>query len=283
MKKIISILFIFSACIIITTCASINTQGINYFVNKPETELNKQFGYNGVEISSSNTEYDKIMFFTNKVLKYQMSKTNYVDYKTSKQQLVMSLCYNLFSDGCVTYYDAKYYGMHIGIEGVSPKAYTVHRNDNAALVPQINQFNNLISRYKSYPFSQRNAAFDGSKIGDSYYLYVKDSKTSYSPGVTGLTKSESYTNFICDLYLVNIVSETRSNTESFIVGQYHERQDNYYTGNGNSVITHERMNSIINEYRDKGFILKTATEGISMYAYIKNSKIIKVEEKMDKR
>jgi len=283
MKNIVSILFIFSACIIYTTCASVNTQGVTYFVNKSETDLIKQFGYNGVEISNSNTEYDKVMFFTNKVLKYQMSKTNYVDYKTSKSQLVMSLCYNQFSDGCVTYNDAKYYGMHIGIEGVSPKAYTVHRNDNATLVPQINQFNNLINRYKSYPDSQKNAAFDGSNIGDSYYLYVKENKNYYSPGVTGLTRSESYTNYICDLYLVNIVSETRSNTESYIVGQYTERQNNYYTGNGNSVTTFDRVNSIINEYRNSGFTLKTVTEGNSIYAYIKKGQIIKVEEKTSER
>jgi hypothetical protein len=281
MKKFtLSIVFIFISVLVLSTCASVNTQGINYFVSRSENDLIKHFGYNGVVQSfDGNNEYDKIVFFTDKVIKYQVSKVNTVQYKVSRQTQIMLLSFNEFSDGCVIYYDAKYYGMHIGIEGLYPNAYTVHRNDNAAIVPQINQFNNLINRYTSYPTSQRNVAFDRSKVGDSYYLYDKVSKGNWSSGVTGLRQGESYTGNTWVLWKIDIVTENRSETESYIVGQYYERQDAYYTGNGNSVITLERVNSTINDYRNNGFTLRTTTEGHSMLAYIKNGKVVRVDEK----
>jgi hypothetical protein len=286
MKKLYLSVFIAFACVFISTCASVKTQGIKYFINKSETDLIKYFGYNGVEIKYQYGEYDKVMLFTNKFIKYQMNKTNYTDYKTSKQTTVMSLVYNQFSDGCVTYNDATYYGMHKVVEGVvradGSGRYVVHRNDNAALVPQINQFNNLINRYTSYPSSQRNVAFDRSNIGDSYYLYDKSSKSYYDSGVPGFVPAESYTNYICYLYLINIFSETRANTEKYTVVMYNERLNQCYDSN-NKIITVERANEIIKYYENNGFKTLVIPEGYTVYAFIKNGKIIKVEDKINER
>jgi hypothetical protein len=287
-KQAIVSIWVFSIAVILfvlilSSCASVNSKGINYFVGRAEKDLVKYFGYNGVIQSfDENNDYDKIVFLTNKVIKYQVSKVNTVQYKVSRRTQVMLLTFNEFSDGCVTYNDAKYYGMHIGIEGLPPNAYTVHRNDNAALVPQINQFNNLINRYTAYPSSQSNEAFNRSKIGDSYYLYEKSSKGYWNPGVTGLTQGESYTGYIWGLWKIDIVAENRSETEGYIIGQYNERQNQYYSGNGNSVITVPQINSLIDDYKSKGFTYTTKTEGYSLFAYLKNGKVVRVEENNEK-
>jgi len=289
MKKIISIIFIAFACILFTTCASVNTQGIRYFVNKPETDLIKHFGYNGLEINNSNEEYDKVVFFTNKVLKYRVSKINYVRYKVSKQTEIINIMFNQFSDGCLCELDRVYYGQHYISDSYNN---VTHRNNNASLRPIVNNFNNLVNRNDSFPTSQSSGVFDRSKIGDTYYLYAIDRKQEYNPGVTrigagsGTTviiPSETYTSNIYIAWRVDIVAEDRPETEAYIVGQYYERQNTYYSGNGSSVITIEILNNTINDYRNKGFNLNIITEGNSMYAYIKNGKIIKVEEKTDER
>jgi len=284
-KYVLDALFITLFVLVLSACASVNSQGIQYFVGRSENDLIKYFGYNGViQSSSGNDEYDKIVFFTNKVIKYQVSKVNTVQYKVSKQTQIMSLAFNEFSDGCFVNNSSQGYGMHIyltSIAGSSIRGMSddlVHRNDNTTLIPQINQFNTTINRYTSYSESQRNDAFNRSRIGDSYYIYHKSSKSNFDPGIPGLTQDEIYASYIWILWRIDIVAENRSETESYIIGQYYERQKQYYSGNGNSVITVSQINNLIAEYRSKGFTYTTSTEGHSLFAYIKNGKVVRVEE-----
>ncbi|MDR2941463.1 MAG: hypothetical protein LBV17_02610 [Treponema sp.] len=286
MKKklfITLIVILFISVFILSTCASVNTQGINYFVGRTENDLINYFGYNGVvQSSDGNNEYDKIVFFTNKVIKYQVSKVNTVQYKVKSQTQIMFLEFNAFSDGCVVYKDARYYGMHKVEEGAfladGSGRYIVHRNDNATLRPKINQFNNIINSYTSYPTFQENEAFNKSRIGDSYYIYKNNIKSYWSHG-TRLIQPESYTENIWELWKIDIVAKNRSETEGYIIAQYYERQDQYYSGNGDSVITVPQINNLINDYKNKGFIYTTNIQGHSLLAYIKNGKVIKVEKK----
>jgi len=302
MKKVaISTIFVVLFILVLSTCASVNTQGINYFVGKSESDLIKHFGYNGVvQTSTKNNENEKIVFFTNKVIKYQVSRVNTVQYKVSRQTQIMLLSFNEFSDGCLVELPSPIgYGMHIYIDGsIGGSTYArdgkrvvktggdsnvVHRNNNAILVPKINQFNNTINRYTSYSKSQENDAFNRSKIGDSYYIYNKESKTNWNPGVTEDYIDETYNNRSWSLSRIDIVAEDRSETESYIIGQYYERQDKYYSGNGNSVITVPQINKLIADYKSKGFTYTTRTEGNSLLAYIKNGKVVKVEEKKENK
>ena len=148
MKKILfSTIFVVILVFLIFACASVKSQGITYFIGRSESDLISHFGYNGREIESIDTEYDKIIFFTNKTLQYQMSKTNIVRYKVSRQSEIMSLQYNEFSDGCLTWNNAAYYGNHYGIEGMPPNNRVIHRNDNSAIRPRINEFNNIIDLF----------------------------------------------------------------------------------------------------------------------------------------
>ena len=75
-----------------------------------------------------------------------MSKTNIVRYKVSRQTQIFSLAFNEFRDGCRTFNNAEFNGMHTGIVGIGTEnARVIHRNDNAAINPRINEFNNIVN------------------------------------------------------------------------------------------------------------------------------------------
>jgi len=276
MKKLaLSGLFTILFFLVLSTCASVNSQGKNYFVGRSENDLIKHFGYNGVvKTSTGNNEYDKIVFFTNKIIKYRVSKVNTVLYKVLRQTEEIQLAFNEFSDGCLVLDSYTTYGQHIYSSG----GRYLHNNDNSTIRPRINEFNNLLNRYTSYPSSQSNSAFDRHNIGDSYYLYQKNTKQEWSPGITNIKQAETYTSNRWYLWRIDVVAENRSETEAYIIGQYYERQNQYYSGNGNSIITVPQINSLIEEYRSKGFTYTTDIEGLSLLAYIKNGKVVRVEE-----
>jgi len=279
-KYIFSVTFIIFLFFELSACATVNSKGIYYFVGKSEIDLIKYFNYNGESIESSAPEYDKVLFFTNKILKYQMSKTEYIRYKVAKQSEILNIRFNQFSDGCLTFIDSAYYGQHYHIEGLGSTAYqprVIHRNDNSAIRPIINNFNNIIKRSDAFPNSQRDIAYDRSKIGDTYYLYSNTSKQYYNSGVTGLTPSESYASCTYLVWRIDIVAEDRPETQNYIVVTYNDRFNRCYDGN-NNIITLDRANEILDYYINNRFNSRVITEGLSMYAFIKNGKIIKVEE-----
>jgi len=282
-KGIILIIFVIFLALVLSTCASVKSQGISYFIGKSESDLIKHFGYNGVEIESSYSEYDKVIFFTNKILQYQMSKTSVVRNKNYRETEILNLSFNQFPDGCLNFIDTAYNSYHYEIEGLgntSRNPRVIHRNDNSAIIPRLNEFNNMINRNRSFPYSQHNEAFNRSNIGDSYYLYLRDSKSYWHSGVYGLTPEEAYTSNIYILWKIDIVAEDRSETDRRIVVRYNERLDSCYDGNGNTIPLN-RANSIINSYTNDGWTLRVITEGNSMFAYIKNGKVIRVEERKD--
>jgi hypothetical protein len=275
-KYILTITFYILLAMFLSTCASVKSQGVSYFEGKKENDLIQYYGYNGTEINSSDSEYDKILFFTNKMLKYQMSKVNTVRYKSSRQTQIMIFSFWEFSDGCLT--DGRYHLETEGIASATGAGRTVaHRNDNAIIRPKINEFNNTINRNRSFPTSQRTEAFNRSNIGDVYYLYEIKSSQNYMPA-TDLIRGEGYTANTYGLWRINVFAEDRSETESWIVAIYDERFNRWLSGSGNTTITQERANGIINEYINNGYTQRIVTEGYSMYAYIKNDKVLKVEE-----
>jgi len=284
-KYILFLTFVFLCVFILTACASVNSQGIDYFIGRSESDLINHFGYNGIDVGSSNSEYDKVLFFSNKNLIYQMSKTEYVRYKVTRQSEILNIMFNQFSDGCLTFYNSAYYGNHYGIEGIGPNARTIHRNDNSSIRPVINNFNNIINRSDAFPNSQRDAVFDRSRIGDTYYLFNNTSRLYYSSGVSYIgadeiiefSPSEAYTKCNYIVWRIDVIAEDRPETESWIVAIYDERFDYWLSGNGNNIITQERANAIINEYISNGFTRRVVTEGHSLRAYIKNGKIVNVE------
>jgi len=267
-KNMVSFVILLLSFLILSTCASVNSQGIRYFVGKSESDLIKHFGYNGTIIESLDSEYDKILFFTNRIFRYQMNKTEYIRYKVSRQSVIIDELYFQFQDGCLvsqyTNNGQHYYKDMYG-------NITRHVNDNSSLVPIVNQYNSIRNRNDSYPNSQRSIAFDRSRIGDTYYLYHEDRKLHYSP-------DGNYTSVILAVWRIDVVAEDRPETESWIVAIYDERFDRWLSGNGSTTITQERANAIVNEYVNNGFTRRITTEGHSLFAYIKNDKIIKVEE-----
>jgi hypothetical protein len=284
MKKLIPIVLLILFNIALFSCKSVKSQGINYFIGRTEADIIKHFGYNGIEIESSDNNYDRVMYFTNKVTKYQMNKVKIVNYKVARQTEIMTLDFYQYPDGCLFELDSQYYGSHYSTQmafdvQISRLVATHRNNNNARIVPKINDFNSIVNKYTSFPNSQRASAFERSNIGDTYFLYETKKEQQFSSGVQGVTPSEIYTYYLYMLWRVNIVSEDRPETESWIVAIYNERSDLWYTGNGNNIISLERANDIRNEYIYNGYTQSILTEGNSLFVYFLNGKIINVEER----
>lgn len=276
MKKIIFFVVFIIIVFVLSACATVNSQGIYYFVGKSENDIIKHFGYNGKSVESSDSEYDKVLFFTNKILKYQMSKTEYVRYKVPRQSEILSILFNQYSDGCLTY-DGSHYKT-IGAWTSTKTPQVIHSNDNARIIPIINNFNNIINRSDAFPYSQRDTALSRNNIGNTYYLYNNISKSYFSSGHSQLgIPSETYTINTYMAWRIDVIAEDRPETKQYIVVTYNDRFARCYDGN-NNIITVDRANEIISYYTNNGFSSRVITEGLSMFAFIKNGKIIKVEE-----
>jgi len=275
---IFSILFIIN---LFASCASVKTQGIGYFIDRKESDLIKYFGYSGVESESFNNEYDRVLFFTDKTQKYQMTKVNTVQYKTAVQTEIIRISFNQFSDGCLCSLHPPHNGQHY--REVSGKI--MHNNDNFRIWQVINEFNFLRNRSNSFPASRQSVIFNRSNIGDSYILYQIDRRTEYYPGISKTTPgegtvqiipSERYTTTRFIAWRVNIIAENRSFKEKQTVATYSERYDKFFNAH-NIVVTEEKVNEIINDYSQNGYTLDMIYEGHSLYAYIKDDIVVRVK------
>jgi hypothetical protein len=268
MKKIFLIIICIQIIFLLTNCASVKSQGMNYFIGKKESDLIKHFGYNGVEVDSSNTQYDKILFFTNRILTYQMSKTNVVRYKNQRQSVVIdAISFNQFRDGCLVILDNRTYGNHY--EEDMYGNILRHINDNAYLVPLVNQFNSIKNMNNSYPNSQRSTALNRHNIGDTYYLYEERREAKFI--------GESYTGILLAVWRIDVVAEDRSEVDRQNVVRFNERLNQCYDRNGNP-ITFERANSLLDGSINNGFTRNIFADGHSVHVYISDEKIINVEE-----
>jgi hypothetical protein len=276
---------------------SVNTQGANYFVGKPESTLTKYFGYEG-EIYDGEGEYDKIIYFTNKVIRLTATKQKVTRYKTSESKLVSRVFFAEFDDGCLHWLGDDGHGIEhyelVNVGNTSATGSTIKmvfrhtNNENVFVNNEIKKFNSEIQRLKAVPSTDQQAAFQRTNIGSWYYFYqTKDtvktryagaeSTTSSGGGSTiGESRYETSVWHVYDLYRVDVKADDRIETESHTVAIYNEYEDSFYDGNGNT-ISLEREAAIYADYEEKGFDIITNESGISVLAYIRDGKIVKVE------
>ena len=282
-------------CILIAisfySCVSmgINQQGIYYFVGKKESDLIKYFGYEG-DIYNGENGYDKILYFTNKIVTYTASKQNVTRYKTTQSQLVYRIFFAEYNDGCLHWLGGISGGgnarLHYEFDSIATQnaskangIYTeIYRhnsnNDNAIVKNDVNKFNSEINRLNAVSSKDQQTALQKTNIGSWYFVY--DIKDEYRSGTGAGGRPETYMWHDYRIFRIDVKADDRVATESYSVVTYNEYYDSFYDGNGNT-ISEERGNSICAEYEKKGFRIISSEKGISMLAYIKDGKIIKVE------
>ena len=289
MKKFLLVFIITNFMVVFSACASmsVNMKGKDYFIGKSSNDLFKYFGYDGVTIDTE-SEYDRVAFYTNWTYTVEMSKTTTTQYKTSNSENVFSLSFSEHNDGCLVYYRN---GHNHYYESGSPDfsgpvaVFTfTHTNDNSLVRADINKFNNEIKRLNAVTKDNQQAAFDKTKIGSWFFLYSIDQKIgqrTYSIGTgndVGIPPSESFPIYTYNIWQVNVVAENRSVTDKHVVVSYNERLDEFYNGNG-EIITDDQAEMIIDDYLNNGFKSNAPSKGLSLYAYFKNDKVVKVESR----
>jgi hypothetical protein len=260
----------------LSACASIgiNMKGEDYFVGKPESELTKYFGYEGIMFDGEE-EYDRIVYFTNKVMKFEMSKTTVQRYKVSKSKTIYSFTFSERDDGCLvndgnSHYTSVTFSRHGEFGGQ-------HINDNTLVKSNITFFNNEVKRLSAVSRDYQQVYFDKSSIGDWFFVYdiYQHPKVYYSLG-TSITPSENYRFYTYYIWRVDVVADDKATTTKYIAAIYDDRSARYYDGSWN-IVSEEQAQAIYDEYIKKGFMPNTITEGFSVLAYIKDGKVVKVE------
>jgi hypothetical protein len=254
---------------------SVSLQGAGYFVGKSESALTKYFGYEGEEYDREG-EYDKILFFTNRVVKLTATKQNVTRYKTSESELVFRIFFEEYNDGCL-----HFVGNVNGVVSLEPHykldyngVYRHMNNDNAIVRTEVNKFNSEVQRLYAVDSTDQQAAFQRTNIGSWYFVYKMEDTYQSGRGPGGHYESFVWHNY--EIYRVDVKADDRIQTESYTAVTYNEYYDSFFDGNGNT-ISEERRDAICADYKEKGFDIVTSEEGFSVVAYIKDGKVVKVE------
>jgi hypothetical protein len=261
----------------------VSLQGTGYFVGKSESALTKYFGYEGEEYNEEG-EYDKTLYFTNRVVKLTAAKQNVTRYKTSESKLVFRIFFAEYNDGCLHFIGnvngvvgIRPHYKNVGVVENSPVYSPVYRhnsNDNAIVRTEVNKFNSEIQRLHAAASTDRQAVFQRTAIGSWYFVYKIENIPKSGIGAGGNHESFMWHNY--EIYRVDVKADDRIQTESYTAATYNEYYDSFYDGNGN-IISEERRDVICADYKEKGFDIISSEEGFSVVAHIKNGKVVSVE------
>ena len=147
MKKIAllgSVLF-FATLLFSCTSLGISAKGADSFSGKKEEDLVKYFKYDGEAVSASG-EFDKAVYFSNKVTTVYMDKTTVEKFKNKRYIPISSFSFKELADGCLLNSGTVHYATvrrtEDGPGGTRvTKVDATHKNDNSAINAQIKSFN----------------------------------------------------------------------------------------------------------------------------------------------
>ncbi len=276
----------------LTGCASLGvaSKGAEYFVGKTEADLTKYFGREGVVIDMEEEhDYDSILYFSNLIVKKNMSKTTQQTYKTSSSTLVFNLGVMEYSDGCLL--STQTNTLHYALSSYDSNNY-IHRNDNNYVNSQIRHFKSEVERLAAVPVNNQDTAFKNTRPGSWYFTYrIQQGDYYYDPGHAGRRTNSSYGSresipaenvpvYYYQIYKVDVYNDTKTSTETHIAFIYNDAEDLFYDKN-NQMISAEQ--AVDNEwlYLDQGFSAEIKTEGLALTACIRNGIVEAVYDMTD--
>lgn len=280
MKGKIIILVICFPLMFLTSCVStsVKVRDASYFIGKKAEKLESNFYKNGVikDIKNSDEEYyDSILYCTNEVITYEMSKTKTTSYKVEKINPFYNFWFYKFQDGCMARDNHK--KLSVGISSNSNRI--IHKNDNGTINSELNYFYKIVNGYESYDISKQQWAFDNHRIGAKYYLYQIKNQGAYFNGFFNAdgsgTSGENAVTWYYNLWEVNLVEEKKYATETKNL-YYYYCDENYY--DNTRKITREETEKIVRQYLNNGYTINENRSGISLIAYIKNGVIENVKQ-----
>jgi hypothetical protein len=273
--KIRFVLTLLVANFILTTCVSmgVSIYGKDYFIDKPEKSLTKYFGAAMKEFDDTEGQYDKVISCNNEVITATMTRRNVKQYKVEKRTKLWDFTYSKYNDGCYTYGNKRHY--ETSDDG---SVITAHNNFINYVNDQIAFFNNQVERLGCIALKYQQDYFNKSNIGDVFYVssvYDGNGKRYYGE-TDGIIPPHSYQIFSLAIYKVEVIAENEVKTETVTAWTFYGNTGEYYDING-AVISEQSANNIFENYKKQGFEPNGKSTGLSLTAYIKDGKIIKVE------
>lgn len=276
MKGKIIVLVICFPLMFLTSCVStsIKVKDASYFVGKKAEKLQSYFDKNAIikDIKNSDEEYyDSVLYCTNEVITYEMSKTKTISYKVEKTKPFYNFWFYKFQDGCMARDNHK--KQDFGSNRI------IHQNINGTINSELNYFYKIVNGYESYDVSKQQWAFDNHRIGATYYLYQIQNQGAYFKGFFNAdgsgTLGENAVTWYYNLWEVNLVEEKKYSTETYNL-YYYYCDENYY--DNTRKITREETEKIVRQYLNNGYTINENRSGISLIAYIKNGIIENVKQ-----
>ena len=278
MKKWITVVLVYCIFILVcTSCASLGVwmHGEQYFVGKTENDLIKYFGDHGVELSNK-TEYDKVIRFCNQIDTLYMDKTTVNMYKKGTPQCIFSLDFVEYNDGCLVLDGRSHYSGGTSSFGkvIMPR----HSNDNAIIKNELNRFWYEVKRLKAVSTSEQDARFNNTPVGSWYFMYTKSSEYIYHGGNPYVKEPPSNIPFYhYNIWRVDVSSTQKATTETEIAYVFDLKHLTYYDAKGRQ-ISLSQAHENEKYYEKQGYTRRLTKEGMTVDAYIKYNKIIKIEK-----
>lgn len=278
MKKIIG-LFSFTLLIVFSSCVSlgVSTLGANYFNNKQEVALVKYFKYEGESVSTGQ-EFDKALYFSNKITTVYMDKTTVQKFKNKKSTQLLKFSFYELYDGCLIYEGTEHlsdvYKTQAHPNGTVTKTLDrTHKNDNQSIKQKMDDFNRQVKQLNAVQKINDDTMFSKTQVGNTYYVFdIYTHPFNYSDN-DGNWKSQEcrYT-----LTKVDVFEDSKSITETHIAYIYNDREKQYRDEKGNPI---SKADALANEesYNAKGFQKRKNNKGLALTAYIKDGLVVKTE------
>lgn len=278
MKKRMAVISV--CCIFLLLCTSCTSLGVRlhgeqYFVGKTENDLIKYFGDHGIELSNK-TEYDKVVRFCNQIDTIYMDKTIVKTYKEGIPQLIFSLNFVEYNDGCLCLNGRGHYsgGTSSGGTVIMPR----HSNDNHVIKSEVSRFWSEVKRLNAVPTNNQDARFNSTPVGNWYFVYKTSSEYTYHVGNPYVKEPSSSIPFYhYDIWRIDVSSKQKETTYTEIAYIFDLKYLTYYDLEGEQISLQQ---ALANEkyYENQGYIRRLSTEGMTVDAYIKDEKIIKIEK-----
>ena len=276
-KGIFLILLCYIFIVVCTSCASLGVwmHGEQYFVGKTEDDLIKYFEDKGIELLNK-AEYDKIVRFCNQIDTLYMDKTIVKTYKEGIPQRIFSLDFVEYNDGCLVLDGKSHYSG--GTSSVGKVIMPRHSNDNAFIKNELNRFWSEVKRLNAAPTSNQDALFDSTPVGSWYFVYKKSSESIYYGGNPYVKEPPSSIPFYhYNIWRIDVSSSQKTTTETEIAYVFDLKYLTYYDAKGGQISLSQALE---NEkyYEKQGYTRRLSKEGMTVDAYIKDNKIVKIEK-----
>lgn len=280
MKTIVRSVIILTS-IILTGCSSLGvaTSGAKYFNGKKESDLVKYFKYDGESVKT-NGDYDKVLYFTNRVSTVYVDKTTVKKFKNKRSQEIAKLEFYTLSDGCQYWTDMTNFN-YFGID-TTRKSYA-HGGvltNNAQVKQGVNNYYTIIQQLNAIentvPNQQKiKQLIETTAIGKSFYLWEIRNFT-FGQYMDNYHNEYKGTATDYSIIKVDVYEDSKSSTETHTAYIYNDREESYTDEKGNK-LTKDAAIQNENSYISKGFSSRIKDKGVALTAYIKDGVVVKVE------